>query len=209
MSMSGLDNKEVFTRILNNKTWGHSESLSGSGSSLKNTRNIIQELPKLLAHYKIRRMTDIPCGDFNWMKEVNLTGVDYIGGDIVDALIEKNRNIERNGIKFDIIDLLNDKLPDVDLILTRDCLVHLSYEDIITAIRNIMRSDATWLLTTTFPGREKNIDILTGKWRPLNLEIAPFNFPPPERYIFEYCSEGGNRYRDKSLGLWKIEGIYI
>jgi hypothetical protein len=35
-------------------------------------------------------LLDIPCGDFNWMKLLNL-GVDYIGADIVGELIAENR----------------------------------------------------------------------------------------------------------------------
>ena len=81
------------------------------------------------------------------------------------------------------------------------------YSDISSAIKNIKQSKITYLLTTTFPNCELNEDITTGDWRLLNLEKQPFNFPPPLRLINEQCSEGGGLYKDKSLGLWKVQDI--
>ena len=40
---------------------------------------------------EIKRLFDAPCGDFNWMKEVHLLDVDYIGGDIVSSLVLNNK----------------------------------------------------------------------------------------------------------------------
>lgn len=34
---------------------------------------------------------DVPCGDWLWMQTVNLTGVQYFGGDITNITIQKNR----------------------------------------------------------------------------------------------------------------------
>jgi hypothetical protein len=41
-------------------------------------------------------------------------------------------------------------------------------------------------------------------WRPLNLEIAPFNLGKPIALINEDSKERRGKYSDKSLGLWKI-----
>jgi len=46
-------------------------------------------------------------------------------------------------------------------------------------LRNIRRSGSAYLLVTTFPDRKENVDIITGNWRPLNMEKPPFNFPRP------------------------------
>jgi hypothetical protein len=139
---------------------------------------------------------------------VALSGIDYVGGDIVPELIEaNNRQYGRAGIRFRKVDLLSDQLPASDLILCRDCLVHLSFSDVTRALRNICRSEARYLLTTTFIHRQQNADILTGDWRTLNLQIAPFNLPAPVELINERCTEGNGAYCDKALGLWKIEDI--
>ncbi|HEX8999730.1 MAG TPA: class I SAM-dependent methyltransferase, partial [Blastocatellia bacterium] len=79
--------------------------------------------------------------------------------------------------------------------------------DAIAALRNFKRSKSEYLLTTTFPKTEVNEDILTGEWRPLNLQRAPFNFPEPLRLINERCTEEGDRYADKSLGLWRLSDL--
>src|SRR5439155_1645639 len=138
------------------------------------------------------------CGDFNWMQHLNLGPVDYIGADIVAALIEENRRMfgsERR--KFLVANVIKDTLPAVDLILCRDCLMHLSNEDVVKAIRNLKRSGAMYLLTTTYTARGENAAILTGQWRAVNLELPPFGFPAPLRLINEHCREDGGRWTDK------------
>ena len=107
------------------------------------------------------------------------------------------------------MDLLKDHIPEADLIFCRDCLVHLSYDHALTALRNIARGGSKYLLTTTFTERTSNRDITTGEWRPINLQLPPFSLPPPERIIVEGCTEAGGVYSDKSLGLWKIEQLSI
>ena len=75
------------------------------------------------------------------------------------------------------------------------------------ALRNICDSGSTYLMTTSFPGRRKNEDIVTGQWRPLNLEVAPVAFPAPLRIVNEGCTEGDGAFRDKSLGLWRVDDV--
>jgi hypothetical protein len=90
------------------------------------------------------------------------------------------------------------------LIFVRDCFVHLSYKDIDSAIKNIKSSASKYLLTTTFTNHHLNVDILTGEWRPLNLQVQPFNFSTPILVINENCTEGNGEFIDKSMALWEI-----
>ena len=151
---------------------------------------------------------DIPCGDFNWMQNVDLSGIKYIGADIVEEIIKNNKNkYEKDNISFRHMNLIEDTLPQVDLILTRDCLVHMSYDDIFKSLHNVCNSMSQYLLTTLFTDRQDNKDIITGEWRPLNLQIAPFSLPKPIRIINEKCTQKKSSYTDKSLGLWKISDI--
>jgi hypothetical protein len=48
---------------------------------------------------------------------------------------------------------------------------------------------------------------VTGDWRPINLERAPFNWPAPVELIVEECTESGGVFADKSLGLWRIDAL--
>lgn len=200
--------EHIFTDIYNKDKFGGKDSASGPGSDLYQTKLIIKELPRLFKELNISTILDIPCGDFHWMNCVDLSGVEYSGADIVKELIQHNREkYERRNIKFQHLNIIDDRLPRVDIILCRDCLVHFSFKDIFLALDNIVSSKSEYFLTTTFPLRKDNHDILTGQWRTLNLEVSPFNFPPPLRIINESCSEVGIDYIDKSLGLWRIEDI--
>jgi hypothetical protein len=197
----------VFTEIRRQKRWGDGDSVSGTGSDLQQTSVIRNELPALCRRLSIDSMLDIPCGDFYWMRQVDLSGIDYRGADIVPDLIDENRQYENANVHFSNLNLIRDPLPKVDLIFCRDCLVHLSFADAISALNNIVVSGATYLLTTTFTGRDKNKNIVTGDWRTLNLERSPFSLPTPLVTINEGCTEDGGIHADKSLGLWKVEDI--
>lgn len=207
-SRSNGDARRVFADIYKSNTWRGKDSRSGTGSDAHQTRIVVKELPVLFRDFGISTMLDIPCGDFRWMKEVDLSRVDYIGADIVDDLISDNAEQHaRRGVSFRKLDLLEDRLPRVDLVFCRDCLVHLSFYDILRALQNVCRSESRFILTTTFTGRSENRDIATGQWRVLNLALEPFVLPAPRRIIEEGCTEGGGAYADKSLGLWQIADI--
>lgn len=198
---------DIFTDIYRKNRFGGTESLSGPGSGCLQTKGIVHALPKLCNDLEVSTILDIPCGDYYWMRHVNFNAVKYIGADIVEELILKNKIHENKDVRFCRLDLISDKLPKADLILCRDCLVHFSYSDVFLAIKNICRSTASYLLTTTFPDRERNVEIKTGEWWPINLEVEPFNFPKPDHLVVEGCTEVNGEYGDKSLGLWRISRI--
>jgi len=164
-------------------------------------------LPIIIKEQNCSSLLDVPCGDFYWMKLVDLDIV-YIGGDIVGKIVEKNQKQYGNDRrKFIKVDIVKDRLPESDLLLCRDCLVHFSDQDVFKTIRNIKDSGIKFLLATTFTSRNANVDISTGSWRPINLQVPPFNFPTPIKLITEECPV--EKYSDKSLGLWEIDSVPI
>ena len=202
--------EEIFTEILRTNSWQGKSSVSGSGSDPDQTQHIEVELPKLFRRLSISTLLDVPCGDFNWMRRVDLSEMKYLGADIVKELISVNQaRYQSESISFTSINMITDRLPRVDLILCRDGLVHLSFDDIRRALNNVCNSGSTYLLTTTFPAIKSNEDIETGGWRPLNLQIAPFNLPTPHAIIVEGCTENDGIFRDKSLALWKVNEIAL
>lgn len=202
LTMRGKFEKYYFQNVFNS-----TESRSGEGSTITQTHVIRKELPLLFKELGIKVLVDAPCGDLNWIKEIELKGIEYIGIDIVKAIIDKNNdNTAFAGKKFFCLDITCDDLPLADIILCRDCLVHLTFRQAQKAIKNIKRSGSKYLLTTTFVNRKKNEE-LKEVWRTINLEIPPFNFPPPIKLINERCAEAGGEYSDKCLGLWRIEDI--
>lgn len=205
--LSELDLEQRFQYIFEKNLWSNEESRSGPGSTLDETAVLRLAIPALLREIGARSLLDIPCGDFRWLSQVDL-GVSYIGADIVEALVQANR--ERYGAtdrQFTQLDLTRDALPRADAVLCRDCLVHLSYSNVTRALRAIRASGAQWLLTTSFLHIEENRDIEDGDWRPLNFELPPFGFPPPGRILLEGCQEAGGAYNDKALCLWRTADL--
>lgn len=200
---------ETFAHINEINLWGAEESESGEGSTAAQTGILVDRLPKLFSEFGIRSVVDAPCGDLNWILPC-LESIDrYVGCDILPDLIKQNEENYGSLSKavFLCTDISQELLPQVDLILCRDCLVHFSYEDIVRTIDNFKRSHSKYLLTTTFTGCVKNTDINTGDWRPINLEIEPLDFGEPIQTIVEECSESQGAFRDKSLGLWNISKL--
>jgi hypothetical protein len=203
--LSRLPMTEVFRAIHERNLWGASESVSGLGSETAATAQLRAALPELLRDLGASVLLDLPCGDFSWLSLAPLPVERYIGADIVEEIVKNNR--ERYGREFLHLDLCFSPLPRADVVLCRDCLVHLSFAQIREAVSNLRRSGSTWLLTTTFYECEENLDIATGDWRMLNFELPPFCWQPPERLLVEGCTEAGGGYGDKSLGLWRISEL--
>ncbi len=207
-ALSELSLEERFARIYQTNLWFDAESRSGTGSSLDATARLRASLPPLLRSLNARRLLDVPCGDFNWMRNVDLSGIDYIGGDIVESIIEANRELyEFPARRFMTVDVTSGSLPHADVILCRDCLVHLSFANIVAAFRTMKASGAQYLLTTTFLSRQVNKDIVDGDWRPLNLAQSPFLLPAPHSVILEDCTEEGGAYADKALAVWRVSDL--
>ena len=82
--------ESTFSNIYLSNYWGSHESVSGKGSTLSQTYRIRESLPIILEKYRINSLLDIPCGDFNWLSQIDLNSFQYIGGDIVYEIIKKN-----------------------------------------------------------------------------------------------------------------------
>jgi SAM-dependent methyltransferase len=211
LDIDGLSTAEVFSKIYKENYWVYGESVSGTGSDINQTNVIIVELEKLFQEFDIRSILDAPCGDFNWMDQVNLNRIEYVGIDIVEDLISLNKSNYKDkiGVEFRTGNIITDDLPKVDLILCRDCLVHFSFADIQTTLSNFKRSGSKYLLTSSFIDHKNNKDISTGFWRPINLSSPPFDLPQPLRTINEKCTEGGGKHKDKSLVLCELRTVSI
>jgi hypothetical protein len=206
--LSELGLQERFERIYDTNLWSDPDSRSGVGSSLDATRVVRAELPKALRQLETRVLLDVPCGDFTWMEHVDLSGIEYIGGDIVPAIVERNRRSQASDSRrFIALDLTRDTLPDADVLLCRDALVHLSYANIRAVFDNIATSNIRFVLMTSFPGRGGNYDVVDGDWRTLDFQAPPFSFPEPRLTIVEQCEEEAGAYADKSLLAWPVSDL--
>ena len=199
---------EVFNEIYKAGAWGSRKSVSGVGSESLGTLALREQLPALLSRHAVNSMLDAPCGDLHWMADLSLDITHYYGVDIVPDLIESlQRSYSNPNFHFSVIDITSEAVPRTDLVLCRDCLVHLSFRHALSAVGRFCESGARFLLTTTYPGQTRNFDCVTGSWRALNLELAPFHFPNPVELINEKSHELYDHALGKSLGLWRVEDL--
>ena len=65
--------------------------------------------------------------------------VDYIGGDIVAPLIAQlNTQYKNKRTKFRHMDIIHDEFPKADLMICRDCMPHLSFDQARQMLDNFM-----------------------------------------------------------------------
>lgn len=200
--------ENIFTDYFNNNTWQGKESISGPGSDYEQTKYLIPELQNLIGKLGVKKIFDAPCGDFNWMKNIDMQGLSYTGADIVKPLIIKNnKRYKAKNISFVHFNLIKDNIPKSDLVIIRDCLVHLPNENIFDIIHNVKSSGSKYLLTThfTWEKHKNNYDIKPGQWRRINLTQTPFYFPFPEYIIIEGNLQSYDH--DKTMSLWKVSDL--
>jgi 2-polyprenyl-3-methyl-5-hydroxy-6-metoxy-1,4-benzoquinol methylase len=154
----------------------------------------------VLRELQVRTLLDVPCGDGNWMRHVDLTGFNYIAADssyehIITYCGRKIANPPLSR-RFILLNAIIEDLPAADVVLCRDFLQHLPTRKIYLVLENIWRSKAHWLLVTSHLNKENEDIMRDGDFRPLNLMAPPFSWSPPETAI----EDGSNRI----LGLWPI-----
>ena len=183
-----LSSRDVFNKIYKNKYWLKLESLSGSGSDLKNTINYRNELNNFFKQKNIKSICDIPCGDMTWMsKFLENKKIKYLGGDIVNKVISTNKK-KYPSYEFKKIDLRQNILKQkFDILHLKDLLIHLSYNDIIKTFNTISQYNFKYLLISSHKILfGKNYNIITGDFRILDLCRFPFFFSKSLSRIKDY-----------------------
>ena len=200
--------QQVFQSAYRNNVWGDRNLVSGPGSGLRRTEAFRDQIPPLLEELGARSLIDAGCGDFNWMKEIQLPVDWYLGVEIVPnsppAIEMPDSDPTRT---FMHADLARDDLPRADVILCRDRLVHFSFEDIQAALRNFKRSQSLYLLTTTFIEFRTNLDMGDRRVAAAQPGAAPLPFPAPfEGNRRKMPAHGGNLRRQETglCGAWWI-----
>jgi SAM-dependent methyltransferase len=178
---------------------GTRESVSGVGSTHENTKEIRAGLKTIIERYGIKSIVDVPCGDWNWMKLVDLHGIRYTGYDIVPDMVRDNQS--KYGLTFKVLDITTSIPVLADLVICRDLLFHLPEVEVKAALTNIWASGCEYLLTTTFPDAV-NSDVPTSgiQWRKINLCAAPYRMKQP---IFKIQENSSSACQGRIVGLFK------
>jgi SAM-dependent methyltransferase len=195
-------------------------SWDGPGSSLDCTDQLFRVLPGLLKRLGVCLMLDVGCGDWNWMRLVDLTGIEYTGWDVDPGRIARCRyrinigdftTLDRPNVVFDEVNILTvDEVPLCDLILCRDVLAHLPTGHIQAVLQKFRASGSEWLLASTYPGADNAFEYNPSEYawngymeHPVDLEAAPFNLEKIDA-IPEQPGPGGVINQPHELGLFLI-----
>ena len=189
--------KAVMNQIYELKLWGGKAFDFYSGSGSHDPKIINPYLESLIAFLKSHNsqlvVCDLGCGDFNIGKHLTKYAKKYIAIDIVEDLIERNKNLyKEENLEFHCLDISKDELPQGDCIILRQVLQHVSN----TEIQNVIQKITTYkyiILTEHMPlgNFTPNKDIISGQGIRLKhnsgvdiLEV-PFNLKIKEQKIID------------------------
>lgn len=162
------------------------------------------KLLSLFKKYNITSVFDSGCKDLHWMRYVDLKscGINYIGGDISEHMVKLAKKLFTDKLIIHH-DCTSDPLPDVDLLLSSDVMIHLNNIDRTKFLKNFCSSNIQYLLMTDSGNSVINEDIVYGNEFPMSHVTwckEPWNFPLPLDYI-------DDRPGDQRLRLWNHEQL--
>ena len=172
------NHKQIFTNIYDKNIWGNS---SGKGSSIEYNKKYIEYLEKIIKEKNINSILDLGCGDWNFSKIINYDNINYLGIDCVDKVIKSNiENYKKNNINFicdDIYNLDNFFKNEIDLVIIKDVLQHLSDEEIELFLNKLLEKNFKYLLITNAFSKEKIDRNVNTRYRysKLNVNHYPLN----------------------------------
>ena len=147
-------NKEIFENIYKNGTWNNNNKkipLSGSGSSLKNSKECSKVLNKFIYDNSCKSIIDLGCGDLTWISKTdffNDKNIKYIGVDVVEFLINKHKNKYKQNI-FKCKDIVYfNNFEFTSLIIIRDVIFHLENNEVLQIFDNLKNKFKYILITS-------------------------------------------------------------
>lgn len=177
--------EERFVEIYEKQLWG-TVTPSGEGSLPENLHSYIDFLSTFIRNHHITSICDLGCGDFSYFRTIDLTGVRYIGIDIVKGLVDLNRrNYGTDNISFIHGNIIHMELPEADLAICKHVLQHLPNESVFKIIDKLKKYRYCILLDQCQSDSLANISLPLGKSRPLDLSAPPFNLKAKYWRIFD------------------------
>ena len=143
-----LPPSEAFDIIYRNGWWGDRERPSGHGSYGVWADAFVDVIVKLVEAHGLRRIVDIGCGDFNIGRRIAPKVDSYLGLDVSSFIVERNKNrfFNMENVTFERFNLIERRPPPTDLIIVRQVLLHLTNQQIESALVNLETSDAKWII---------------------------------------------------------------
>jgi len=175
--------QQVFTHIYDHAIWGtnsNGEGFSGGGSLPQNCKSYIGFLQHFMQEYNITSVVDAGCGDWEFSRYIDWSGITYVGYDVVESVIQKNiEKFSNTNIHFRQGNILTLDLPPADLLLCKHVLQHLRNQDIIDFCKQLSKYKYCLITNEVNPKTlsSNNDDIAIGGGHKIDLSKAPFNIP--------------------------------
>lgn len=168
---------KIFTNIYKYNLWGFG---SGTGSLKFNNEPYIEYLNNFLKEKNdIHSILDIGCGDWQLNKHIDFTNKEYLGIDIVENVIKKNKILySKKNIKFLCKNILEFDLPKADLYIVKDVIQHLSDDNIKILLNKLKKNNRFKYLLIINDVSNLNLnhfDIPDGMYKPIDITKSPFN----------------------------------
>lgn len=183
-----LERKELYAWVYENNQWGRSPEGAPyySDSPPELTAPYRRAVGDFVRACGAQRVVDLGCGDFVASSGIDMGSARYVGLDIYDQLIARNREqFGDDRHEFHVVDLVEDDLPPGDLALATMVLYLMSHDDVWSVLRKL--SQYRYALITDGqpiipPDERRNIDKPTDKYTPRDwygsgfwLELPPFS----------------------------------
>jgi len=171
----------VFQKIFDDKSWGaDSEGFasSGPGSRFVACEDYISYLEKFIIEHSVKSIVDIGCGDWQFSQFVKWDGIEYIGTDCVQKLIDRNsEKFGSDNIKFVKHDAgKTENLLKSDLYLIKDVMQHWKNDDINKFLSELklQKSCKYILITNCYQQKFENEELKNyGDSRFLDARMSP------------------------------------
>jgi len=167
------DHSEFFSNLYAGGGWG--EVSSGGGSSVENTVQYREFLENFIKENKIKKVYDFGCGDWTFSQLIDWSGVNYVGIEVVESLVEKLQKYKKTNVKFYYV-----KNPKSfygkkgDLLLLKDILQHWNNEEITTFLDKVS-PNFKYIIITNSSAQQKDWEDIQGRFggRPLSCKYYP------------------------------------
>ena len=189
----------LFDVVYETNYWG---SGSGSGSNENLCRDYVAFLQEFFKTHNITSIVDAGCGDWQFSKNIDFSGITYQGFDVASFVINANTpRYSKDNISFHLYDGDFSKLPSADLLICKDVLQHLPIAKIKEFITILPRFK--YALITNDIGTNNNTEILPTQGRTLDLREDPFYLDCSIVFeIQENCPKSWG-IKSKPVMLWK------